>query len=105
MFGWRKGVDAKFQQARRFYVVVVATLAVGVAIALVGIPPVHLLFIGSIAGGLATPITLFFLLLAANNDTLMGAFRPPRWLQVAGWITFGIVTASALIFLFQQVSA
>jgi Mn2+/Fe2+ NRAMP family transporter len=105
MFDWRKGVDAKFQQARRFYVVVIGTLAVGVAIAFAGIPPVHLLFIGSIAGGLATPITLFFLLLAANNDKLMGAFRPPRWLQAAGWVTFAIVTASALIFLYQQVSA
>jgi Mn2+/Fe2+ NRAMP family transporter len=105
MFGWRKGVDAKFQQARRFYVVVIATLVIGVAITFIGVSPVRLLFIGSIAGGLATPITLFFLLLAANNETLMGAFRPPRWLQVAGWATFAIVTAAALTFLYQQLAA
>jgi Mn2+/Fe2+ NRAMP family transporter len=102
MFGWRKGVDAKFQQARRFYVVVISTLVLGVAIAFVGVPPVKLLFAGSIAGGLATPITLLFLLLAANDETLMGAFRPSWWLRAAGWVIFGIVTASALLYLFQQ---
>jgi Mn2+/Fe2+ NRAMP family transporter len=103
MFGWRKGVDEKFQQARRFYVVVFATLAIGVGIALIGVPPVKLLFAGSIAGGLATPITMLFLLLAANDDALMGAFRPPRWLQIAGWVTFGVISASALLYLYQQI--
>jgi Mn2+/Fe2+ NRAMP family transporter len=105
MFGWSKGVDAKFQQARRFYVVVLATLAIGTGIAFMGVPPVKLLFAGSIAGGLATPVTLLFLLLAANDDTLMGAFRPPRWLQFAGWFTFGIISASALLYLYQQIHA
>ncbi len=102
MFGWRKGVDAIFQQAPRFYIVVMATLALGVGIAFIGIPPVRLLFVASIAGGLATPITLFFLLQATNDERLMGAFTCPPWLRIAGWTTFGIITASALIFLYQQ---
>lgn len=102
MFGWRRGVDAKFQQAPRFYIVVIATLAIAIAIAFIGIAPVKLLFVASIAGGLATPITLFFLLQAANDVRLMGAFRCPPWLKIAGWTTFGIVTTSAVIFLFQQ---
>lgn len=102
MFGWRKGVDAKFQQARRFYAVVLSTLAIGVLITFLNISPVRLLFAGSIAGGLATPITLFVLLLAANNEQLMGSFRPPRWLAIAGWATFAIVSASALVYLFQM---
>jgi Mn2+/Fe2+ NRAMP family transporter len=102
MFDWRKGVDAKFQQARRFYIVVLVTLALAVGIAFVGVPPVQLLFAGSIAGGLATPITLFFVLMAANDERLMGAFRPGRWLQLAGWVTFVIISAGALMFLYQQ---
>ena len=102
MFGWRKGVDEKFQQAPRFYAVVISTLAIGAAITFLNVSPVHLLFAASIAGGLATPITLFFLLLAANNNSLMGTFRPPRWLNISGWITFIIVTGAALVYLFQM---
>lgn len=101
MFGWRKGIDARFQQAPFFYTVVVVTLAIGAGIAFLGIPPVQLLFTGSIAGGLATPITLFFVLIAARNRDLMGSFRMPAWLMAAGWCVFAIVTAAALFYLSQ----
>lgn len=102
MFGWRKGIDARFQQAPFFYGVVVVTLAIGAGIAFLGVPPVKLLFTGSIAGGLATPITLFFVLLAARNKDLMGSFRMPAWLMASGWCVFAVVTAAALFFLSQS---
>lgn len=102
MFDWRKGIDARFQQAPFFYAVVIGTLAAGVGITFIGIPPVRLLFMASIAGGLATPITLFFVLLAAQSRTLMGTFRPPVWLSAAGWAVFAVVTAAALLYLFQS---
>ncbi|HKU68992.1 MAG TPA: NRAMP family divalent metal transporter [Candidatus Baltobacteraceae bacterium] len=103
MFDWRKGIDAKFQQAPFFYAVVIATLAIGVGITFAGVQPIPLLFAASIAGGLATPITLFFVLLAAGSTQLMGAFRPPLWLRVAGWIVFAIVSAAAILYLRQVV--
>lgn len=99
MFGWPKGIDAKFQQAPRFFGTIVATLAAGAAIAFIGITPFKLLFAASIAGGLATPITLAFMLLAAQNAELMGSFRPKPWLRIAGWASFAIVTAAALFYL------
>jgi Mn2+/Fe2+ NRAMP family transporter len=102
MFGWRKGIDSKFQQAPFFYGVVLATLALAIAIAFLGVPPVKLLFAGSIAGGLATPITLFFVLIAAHDRQLMGSFRPPRWVMAAGWTTFAITSAAALFYLYQS---
>lgn len=101
MFDRRKGIDAKFQQAPFFYGVVVVTLAIGVIISFLGVQPIQLLFVASIAGGLATPITLFFMLLAAGSTQLMGAFRPPLWLRLAGWIVFFIVSASVIIYLRQ----
>lgn len=101
MFGWRKGIDAKFQQAPFFYGVVIATLAIGVLIALMGISPIHLLFAASIAGGLATPVTLFFVLLAAGSTELMGTFRSPLWLRIAGWSVFAVVTTATILYLRQ----
>lgn len=101
MFDWRKGIDAKFQQAPFFYSVVIVTLAIAVGIAYLGVEPIPLLFAASIAGGLATPITLFFVLLAAGSTKLMGSFRSPFWLRAAGWIVFGIVTAAAILYLRQ----
>jgi Mn2+/Fe2+ NRAMP family transporter len=101
MFGWRKGIDAKFQQAPFFYTVVIVTLAIAVGITFAGIQPIALLFAASIAGGLATPITLFFVLLAAGSTKLMGAFLPPLWLRLGGWLVFAIVSAAAILYLRQ----
>jgi Mn2+/Fe2+ NRAMP family transporter len=101
MFGRSKGIDAKFHQAPFFYGTVLVTLAIAVGITFLNVPPIPLLFAASIAGGLATPFTLFFVLLAAGNKQLMGSFRPPLWLRVAGWIVFAIVTASTIIYLRQ----
>ncbi|HEY9181505.1 MAG TPA: NRAMP family divalent metal transporter [Candidatus Baltobacteraceae bacterium] len=101
MFGWRKGIDAKFQQAPFFYTVVFGTLAIAVGITFAGIAPIPLLFSASIAGGLATPITLFFVLLAAGSTQLMGSFRLPLWLRIAGWLVFGIVTSATILYLRQ----
>jgi Mn2+/Fe2+ NRAMP family transporter len=103
MFDWRKGIDAKFQQAPFFYATVIATTAIAAAIALCGVPPIKLLFIGSIAGGLATPVTLFFVLMAARSRRVMGAYRIERWLMIAGWCVFGITTAAAIFYLYQSV--
>lgn len=103
MFGWRKGIDAKFQQAPFFYGTVLSTLAVGAAVALCGVPPIKLLFIGSIAGGLATPITMFFVLMAARSRTVMGEYQIERWLMIAGWSVFTITTAAALFYIYQSV--
>jgi Mn2+/Fe2+ NRAMP family transporter len=101
MFGRRKGIDAQFQQAPFFYGVVIITLAIAIGITFMGVQPIPLLFAASIAGGLATPITLFFVLLAAGNTELMGSFRPSLWLRGAGWIVFAIVTAAVIFYLRQ----
>jgi Mn2+/Fe2+ NRAMP family transporter len=101
MFDRRKGIDANFQQAPFFYGVVIATLVVALAITYLGVQPIPLLFAASIAGGLATPVTLFFVLLAAGNTRVMGSFLPPLWLRTAGWIVFFIVTAAVIVYLRQ----
>jgi Mn2+/Fe2+ NRAMP family transporter len=101
MFGWGGRLDAKFFQARRFYGTMLIVAAAGSAIAFAGIPPIRLLFISSIAGGIATPITLVFLLLAANSGRTMEKWKIAPWLRVAGWIVTGIVTAAAAAFLYQ----
>jgi Mn2+/Fe2+ NRAMP family transporter len=103
MFDRRKGIDAKFQQAPFFYTVVIATLAIATGITFLGVQPIPLLFAASIAGGIATPITLFFVLLSAGSKKLMGNFRPPLWLRIGGWAVFAIVTAATIFYLWQQV--
>jgi Mn2+/Fe2+ NRAMP family transporter len=101
MFGWRGRLDAKFFQARRFYAVMIVVALVGCGIAFAGVSPIRLLFASSIAGGLATPITLVFMLLTACDKRIMETRPLSGWLRFAGWATTAIVAAAAAIFLFQ----
>lgn len=98
-FGWRASLDAAFRQARAFYLALILSLAVAVGVTLVGIGPIQLLFVSSIAGGLATPITLAILMVAARDSRTMGRHRIGAKLAIAGWAVTAIVTlASALYF-------
>ena len=105
MFGWGGGIDKKFWRAKKFYVTLVAVLVVGTSVALAGIAPIKLLFISSIAGGLATPITLTMMMLIAGDHRVMKRKTLNPILLVSGWAVTGVVTTAAAIFLFQIFSA
>ena len=88
-FGWRGDLDARFGQARPFYVALLLSLAIGVGITLFGVSPIKLLFFSSIAGGLGTPFTLAMMMLAARSRKAMGEHRIGR----ASPLVVGVVTS------------
>ncbi|HET7814183.1 MAG TPA: NRAMP family divalent metal transporter [Candidatus Baltobacteraceae bacterium] len=101
MCGWTGRLDSTFFQARRFYLVMIVTAAAACAIAFAGIAPIKLLFVASIASGIATPVSLAFMLLAASDKRIVKEQPLDPRLKIAGWATTGIVAAAAAIFLYQ----
>ncbi|MFN2448729.1 MAG: NRAMP family divalent metal transporter [Candidatus Baltobacteraceae bacterium] len=101
MFGWSGKLDARFVQAPKFYLLMIVCTALACAFAFAGIAPIRLLFISSIAGGIATPVSLTFMLLAAGDKRLMRNAPVRRWLLGAGWATTAVVSAAAAIFIYQ----
>ena len=99
MFRWAGQLDAKFFQARRFYATVILAAVIGCGVAFAGISPIRLLFASSIAGGIATPITLVFMLLAAGDTQTMHGTPVSPWLKAAGWTTTAVVSIAAVVFL------
>lgn len=99
MFRWVGHLDAKFFQARPFYATMILAAAIGCGIAFAGVSPIRLLFISSIAGGIATPITLVFMLLAAGDKQVMRGRCFSPWLKAAGWATTAVVSIAAGVFL------
>ncbi|MBV8081581.1 MAG: divalent metal cation transporter [Candidatus Eremiobacteraeota bacterium] len=97
-FGWKGTLDADFPHARRFYVVIFASLAVAALLSLVGASPISLLYWASLGGGVATPVTLFFAVRIARDKTMMGEHRIGPWLGAAGWLVTALITASAILF-------
>ncbi len=98
-FGWYGSLNASVDQARIFYTVLLGSLAISAAFAFAGFPPIALLYWASVAGGLATPLTLWFLVAIAQNRAIMGENRIRGWLAYAGWAVTVTVTASCVAFL------
>jgi Mn2+/Fe2+ NRAMP family transporter len=104
MFGWRHSFDAQFTGARRFYLTLIACIAIAIAIGFAGVKPITLLFYSGIAGGIATPFTIVLMLLVGRNRKVMHEMRISGWLAAAGWCVAAIVATAAGIYLVQTLT-
>jgi Mn2+/Fe2+ NRAMP family transporter len=98
-FGWRGDLDSPLSQAKAFYAVVLGSLALGAIAALAPVSPVALLYWASVAGGVATPLTLLLLVRLASDRRAMGNARVGRPLAIAGWLVGGVTSVAATAFL------
>jgi Mn2+/Fe2+ NRAMP family transporter len=103
-FGWPAGLSQRISRARRFYAAMCVCLAIGAAISLAGIPAISLLFAASLVAGLATPVSLVFLMLTAHRPEATGGHRLSRPLMAAGWGTTLVVSVTSALFVVQQVA-
>lgn len=104
MFGWRRSLDATFDRARSFYLTLIGCVLAAVVIGLAGVPPIKLLFLSGIAGGIATPLTLGLMLLVGRNAKVMHRKRISNALALAGWCVTLVVASATVIYLAQTLS-
>jgi NRAMP (natural resistance-associated macrophage protein)-like metal ion transporter len=93
---WRRGMDAKPHQARNFYLVIAASMLIGVALSFSPIDPIRLLIWSAVVNGILAPPLIIILLVISNNPKIMGSFRNGRWLNSLGGLAAIIMTGSAL---------
>jgi Mn2+/Fe2+ NRAMP family transporter len=101
-FGWRGSLDASPREAPAFYGVVIAALALAAMGAYAPVSPVAMLYAASIAGGLATPLTLAFLVLIAASRAIMGRDAIGRTVAGLAWTVTAIVGSAAVGFLISS---
>jgi Mn2+/Fe2+ NRAMP family transporter len=71
---------------------------------LVGKPAKLLLFAGAI-NGLILPLALAIVLVAAASPRLMGIYRHPRWMLLAGWVVVLVMGGLSVQALWEQFAA
>jgi Mn2+/Fe2+ NRAMP family transporter len=95
-FNWKKGLELKPGNAKRFYAIIaVATLA-GVAISLSPINPIKALYWSAVINGvISVPIMAVMMLMAARTD-VMGRFVVTRRLKWLGWLATGVMAVAVV---------
>ncbi len=101
-FGWPRGLTRHPREAPGFYAIIIGQTVFAVALAMGTVTPIRLLVIASLVGGIATPLGLVLLVLAAGNPKLVGARPISRGLRGAGWVIAILVTIVSLLYLAQQ---
>lgn len=99
---YKGSLDKKFNQERGFYLAIVASLAVGLLIDLVGISPITMLIYSAVLYGLTAPILIFLILHICNNRSMLGKYVNGRLSNSLGSIAFAVMAFAALAFLYLQ---
>jgi Mn2+/Fe2+ NRAMP family transporter len=89
--GWHSSLDTQWRRGRRFYGSMILMTMTAALAGLLGAPPIKVLFIASIIGGIGTPISLVVMLLVARSKVVMGHHPISSPLAAAGWGVAGIV--------------
>ena len=92
---WRRGMDAKPYQARNFYIVIAASMLIGVGLSFSPIHPIRLLLWSAVINGILAPPLIIILLFITNNPKVMGSFRNGWGLNALGGVAAVIMTGSA----------
>ena len=94
---WRRGMDTQPHQARNFYIVIAASMLIGVALSFSPINPIRLLLWSAVVNGILAPPLIIIVLIICNNSKVMGSFRNGRTLNVFGTIAALIMSGSAIL--------
>ena len=89
-FGWPARLSEQPWQAEGFYIVLTASMLVGMAFALLRIDPIKLSFYANVFTGVLAPVMVIYLIAIGNSRKIMGEHR-------LGWLTNFFLAVTALV--------
>ncbi|OGM98660.1 MAG: hypothetical protein A2915_01725 [Candidatus Yanofskybacteria bacterium RIFCSPLOWO2_01_FULL_41_34] len=100
VFGWTEGFNKSFMKAKEFYIIIIASTVIGLAIPLLGFHPIKALFYTSLLYAVISPILIIMVLHMANNRKIMGNYVNSKRLNWFGYITFWIMSICSILIFF-----
>lgn len=101
-FGWKEGLDHKFNEARPFYSIIAISLILGLSLEYIGISPIQALIYSAILYGLTAPMLIAIILHISNNKKVMGEHTNGKISNILGIITLLLMTFAGVVLLYLQ---
>ena len=96
LFGWKEGLNKKFQEARGFYLVIILATLVGLSLNFLGVKPVAALYYTAILNGVIAIPLLIVIWRIGNNKHILGNYTSGKLSNILVIITIIFMTAAAL---------
>ncbi|MGN6570675.1 MAG: NRAMP family divalent metal transporter [Pseudolabrys sp.] len=91
VFGWRSTLEARFPEAKGFYIIILAATVVGFGLGFTPLDPIKMLVWSAVLNGIvAVPIMVMMMVLVTSR-TVMGRFHAKPWLAIVGWTGTGLM--------------
>jgi NRAMP (natural resistance-associated macrophage protein)-like metal ion transporter len=99
VFGWKEGLNKKFNKAKLFYLIISLATVVGLGINFVNVDPIKaLIYTAVINGTVAVPI-LFAIMKIANDKKILKDKTNTTLYNIIGWLAFGLMGIAVVIML------
>ena len=96
-FGWKQGLSKKFRQAKAFYITILVSTAIGLAINFININPITALIYTAVINGIVTVPMLFVIMKIANNKKILREKTNGKLSNILGWFTFALMSLSVVV--------
>ncbi|HXB42471.1 MAG TPA: divalent metal cation transporter [Puia sp.] len=101
-FGWERGLDKKFYEAKAFYAIIATSLVLGLLLNYIGISPIHALIYSAILYGLTAPVLIAVILHICNNKKVMGEHTNGSISNSLGIAALVLMTGAAIVLVYLQ---
>lgn len=103
-FGFERGIDHRFGDAKIFYGLYLGLIAIGAGVVIVpGAPLLAIIFYSQVLNGVLLPLVLILMLLLINNKRLMGSWTNGPVFNAIAWATVVIVAVLTVFSTVQTV--
>lgn len=103
-FGWKEGLDKKFNEAKPFYLTIAVSLILGLSLEYIGISPIQALIYSAILYGITAPVLIAIIIHIANNKKVMGTHTNSKISNILGTTALILMSAAAVALLYLQLT-
>lgn len=96
LMNWNNGLEKNFSKARGFYLVIIFSIFVGLAMNFLGINPIKALYWSAFLNGVIALPLLAIIMKIGGDKKIMGNETNPLWVKIFGWSAV-IATTLALL--------
>ncbi|EKE20053.1 MAG: natural resistance-associated macrophage protein [uncultured bacterium] len=89
---WQEGLEEKFSHAKSFYLVIIFSILLGLALNFFHINPIKALYYSAFLNGVIAVPLLVIIMLVGDNILIMGEERNPQWVRFSGWFSVVLMT-------------
>ncbi len=93
---WKAGLDNMPWEAKGFYTVITAAVALGLGIDYSGLDPIKALYWSAVVNGVIAVPMMAAMMIVAGNKRKMGQFTAGPSLSILGWASTAVMAAATL---------